>query len=70
MAIDCPVQRLMLGDVIRITPAEGETEVEAKVVREIDRTERAVRVTLRVEGRPDFVNEWLLDELVTVVRGP
>jgi len=25
---------------------------------------------MRVEGREDFVKEWLLGELVTVVRGP
>jgi hypothetical protein len=40
------------------------------VVREIDRTETAVRATLRVEEREDFVKEWPLGELVTVVRGP
>jgi hypothetical protein len=40
------------------------------VVRDIDRTETTVRVTLRVEGREDFVKEWPLDDLVTVVRGP
>jgi hypothetical protein len=27
-------------------------------------------VTLRVDGRKDFVKEWRLGELVTVVRGP
>ena len=40
------------------------------MVRGIDRTDTAVRVTLRVEGREDFVKEWPLGELVTVVRGP
>ena len=44
--------------------------VEATVVREIDRTNGTVRVTLRVEGREDFVKEWALGEMVTVVRGP
>ena len=29
-----------------------------------------MRVSLRAEGREDFVKEWKLGELVTVVRGP
>jgi hypothetical protein len=29
-----------------------------------------VRATVRVEGREDFVKEWSLGDLVTVVRGP
>jgi hypothetical protein len=29
-----------------------------------------VRAMMRVEGREDFVKEWPLGELVTVVRGP
>jgi hypothetical protein len=45
-------------------------KVEANVVREIDRTDTTVRATLRVKGREDFVKEWHLGELVTVVRGP
>jgi hypothetical protein len=28
-----------------------------------------VRVVLRVEGGEEFVKEWALDEMVTVVRG-
>jgi hypothetical protein len=39
-------------------------------VAEIDRTERTVRVTLRAEGREDFVKKWPLGKMVTVVRGP
>ena len=70
MAIDVEVQRLQLGDVLLID-LDGETgSVEGKVVRQIERTESGVLVTLRVSGREDFVREWLLDELVTVVRGP
>jgi hypothetical protein len=68
MAID--VQRLELGEVVLVDLGEGLAEVEAKVVRPIDRTETSVRVSLRVEGRDDFVREWLLGEQVTVVRGP
>ena len=45
-------------------------EVEAKVVRLIDRTDTTVSALLRVEGRDDFVKEWPLGERVTVVRGP
>ena len=68
--IDVAVQRLMAGDVILIALPEQESKVEATVVRAIDRTERTVRVTLRVQGRDDFVNEWPLGEMVTVIRGP
>jgi hypothetical protein len=70
MAIDCEVQRLELGDVVLIDLPDQPAKVEAKVVRPIERTESAVFVTLRVAGRDDFVREWMLDEMVTVVRGP
>ncbi|HXE94123.1 MAG TPA: hypothetical protein VN544_10015 [Gaiellaceae bacterium] len=76
MAIDVEVQRLQLGDVILVDFPDQGGQVEAKVVREIDRidridrTESTVRVTLRVKGRDDFVKEWALGEMVTVVRGP
>ncbi|MGZ4290241.1 MAG: hypothetical protein ACXVQZ_06450 [Gaiellaceae bacterium] len=70
MAIDFEVQRLQIGDVIMIAlPGQAE-EVEALVVRDIERTETAVRAKLRVAGRDDFVEEWPLDTMVTVVRGP
>jgi hypothetical protein len=76
VALEVDVQRLQIGDVILVDlPGQG-GQVEARVVREIDRTDRidrtesTVRVTLRVEGRDDFVKEWALDEMVTVVRGP
>jgi len=70
MAIEFVVQRLQIGDVVLIDLPEKGGQVEATVVQEIDRTERTVRVTLRVEGREDFVKEWSLGEMVTVVRGP
>ena len=70
MAIDVTVQRLEIGDVLLIDFLEDERPVEATVVRDIDRTETTVRATLRVAGREDFVTEWPLGELVTVVRGP
>ena len=70
MAIDFAVQRLEIGDVILVDLPEQESRVEAKVVREIERTDTTVRATLRVEGREDFVQEWPVGELVTVVRGP
>jgi hypothetical protein len=70
MAIEVVVQRLEIGDVVLVSLPEQEEEVEAKVVRDIERTASTVRVTLRVEGRDDFVKEWPLGELVTVVRGP
>ena len=70
MAIEFVAQRLEVGDVVLTRPAEQEWEVEATVVRGIDRTDTTVRAMLRVEGRDDFVKEWPLGELVTVVRGP
>ena len=70
MAMDYDVQRLQLGDVVLIELDNQAGLVEAKVVREIDRTDTTVRVTLRVDGREDFVREWRLGEQVTVVRGP
>jgi hypothetical protein len=68
VAIEFPVQRLQIGDVVALS--EQGSEVEATVAREIDRTELTVRVTLRVEGREDFIKEWPVGEMVTVIRGP
>jgi hypothetical protein len=70
MAMDVAVQRLEVGDVVLADFPEQGGEVEATVVRDIDRTESTVRVTLRVAGHAEFVREWGLGELVTVVRGP
>ena len=70
MAIEVPVQRLFPGDVILIALVEGGEDVEAKVVRDIERTDRTIRATMRAEGHEDFVKEWPIGELVTVVRGP
>jgi hypothetical protein len=65
MAFDFVVQRLQIGDVILV---DGN---EATVLRDIERTETTVRVTLRLDGSSEeTVREWLLDEMVTVVRGP
>jgi hypothetical protein len=66
--IEFVAQRLMLGDVVLIDLPDQQ-RVEATVVRHIERTERTVRVTLRVEGRDDFIREWPLGEMVTVVHG-
>jgi hypothetical protein len=70
MAMAYAVQRLEIGDVVLIDLDAESAEVEAKVVRPIERTETTVRVWLRVDGREDFVKEWPLGEQVTVVRGP
>lgn len=70
MAMEVEVQRLQLGDVVLADLPEHPDEVEAKVVREIDRRDRTVRVTLRVEGHDDVVKEWELGQTVTLVRGP
>ena len=70
MSIGLLVQRLEIGDVVLIDLPDLERQVEATVVRDIDRTDTTVLVTLRVRGREDFVEEWRIGELVTVVRGP
>ena len=70
MAMEIVVQRLQLGDVILAEVPEQDGEVEATVLRSPDRTDSTIRVTLRANGHDDFVKEWALDELVTVVRGP
>jgi len=70
MAMDYDVQRLELGDVVLIDLDDQAGQVEAEVVRDIDRTDTTVRVSLRVDGREDFVREWALGERATVVRGP
>ena len=49
---------------------DDEAEVEATVVRPIERTETTVRVSLRVAARDDFVRAWPLGAKVVVVRGP
>jgi len=70
MAMEVTVQRLQLGDVVLVPLSDQGGEVEAKVLRPIERTEQTVRALLRVEGREEFVKEWSLGEMVTVVRGP
>ena len=45
MAMEYAVQRLTMGDVVLIDVPEEGGEVEAKVVRAIDRTESTVRVS-------------------------
>jgi hypothetical protein len=70
MAMEYDVQRLEIGDVVLIDLAEEAGDVEATVVRAIDRTDTTVRVELRVDGHEDFVREWPLGEKITVVRGP
>jgi hypothetical protein len=70
MAIEVVAQRLELGDVVLVSPPGQDEQVEARVVRDIDRTDTTVRVTLRVDGQKDFVKEYPLGELVTLVRGP
>ena len=70
MAMDFVVQRLQVGDVVLADFPEHGGKVEATVVRDIGRTDTTVSVALRVEGHDDFVKEWALGEMVTVVRGP
>ena len=71
MAMEYDVQRLQMNDVILINVPEQGGVVEAKVMRDIDRTETTVRVVLQVVGHEeDFLKEWAIGERVTVVRGP
>jgi hypothetical protein len=62
MAMEFAAQRLEIGDVVLLELPEGGPEVEATIVRAIDRTDTSVLATMRVEGREDFVKEWLLGE--------
>ena len=50
MAMGYDVQRLELGDVMLIELDGEASQVEAKVVRPIERTDTTVRVALRVDG--------------------
>ncbi|HVR13993.1 MAG TPA: hypothetical protein VMS41_09430 [Gaiellaceae bacterium] len=70
MAIEVEVQRLEIGDVVLAHLPDQGADVEATVVRAIDRTASTVRATLRVAGRDDFIKEWALGDLITIVRGP
>jgi hypothetical protein len=70
MAMEFAAQRLEIGDVVLLDLLEGGEEVEATVVRSIDRTDTSVLAAMRVEGREEVVKEFRLGELVTVVRGP
>jgi hypothetical protein len=70
VALDIEVQRLLIGDVILIALPDQSSKVEATVVHDITRTEDTILATLRVAGQDEFVKEWPLGELVTVIRGP
>jgi hypothetical protein len=70
MALEFVAQRLEMGDVLLIDLPDQGGKVEAMVARPIDRNESTVRAVLRVEGHDDFVKEWSIGDLVTVVRGP
>ncbi len=71
MAMDIPVQRLQLEDVVKIEVLDrGRRGRGPRRVRPVERTATSVPVTLRPEGGGELVKEWNLGELVTVVRGP
>jgi hypothetical protein len=70
VALDIEVQRLLIEDVVLIDLPGQEGQAEARVVRDIERTPTSVIATLRVAGRDDFIKEWPLGAMVTVVRGP
>ena len=70
MAMEVVAQWLEINDVVLLDLGEGGGEVEATVLRSLDRTDATVRAMMRVDGREDFVKERPLGELVTVLRGP
>jgi hypothetical protein len=70
VALDVPAQRLQIGDVVLLRRPGEDATVEAKLVRDIERTLTIVRAKVRTAEGADFVQEWALGELVTVVRGP
>ena len=70
MAIEVPAQRLEIGDVVVLRLPGEDATVEAKLVRDIERTPTIVRARVRVAEGEDFLHEWALGGLVTVVRGP
>ena len=65
-----PAQRLEIGDVVLLHLPGEDWTIEAKLVRDIERTPTIVRATVRAAEGEDFVHEWALGDLVTVVRGP
>ena len=70
MAIEVPAQRLEIGDVVLLHLPGDDGPVEAKLVRDIERTPAIVRARVRVAQGEDFLHEWALGEFATVVRGP
>jgi hypothetical protein len=70
VAIEVPAQRLEIGEVVLLHLPGKDGTVEAKLVREIERTPTIVRARVRVAQGEDFLNEWALGDFVTVVRGP
>jgi hypothetical protein len=71
MSIELLVQRLEIGDVALIALPDLERQVEATVVRDIDRTDTTVLVTPgEYAGARTSSKSGGIGELVTVVRGP
>jgi hypothetical protein len=68
VAIEVPAQRLEIGDVVLLHLPGKDGTVEAKLVRDIERTPTIPRV--RVAQGEDFLHEWALGDFVSVVRGP
>ncbi len=70
MALDVEVQRLQIGDVISVMLPGEEHLSEVQVIRDAERTDTGVRLTLRMAGRDDFTQEWPVGFLISLVRGP
>jgi hypothetical protein len=70
VAIEVPAQRLEIGDVVLLHLPGKDGTIEAKLVRDIERTPTVVRARVRVAQGEDFLHEWALGDFVTVVRGP
>jgi hypothetical protein len=70
VAIEVPAQRLEIGDVVLLHLPGKDATVDAKLVRDIERTPTIVRARVRVAQGEDFLHERALGDFVTVVRGP
>ena len=70
MAIEVPAQRLEIGDVVLLHLPGDDGPVEAKLVRDIERTPTIVRARVRVAQVEGFLHELAVGDFVAVVRVP
>jgi len=56
-AIEVPAQRLEIGDVVLLHPPGTDRTVDAKLLRDIERTPTIVRARVRVARGQEFLHE-------------